>query len=126
METLKILLVDDSGAQRHMIRHRLEAHEGIEVVGEAADGREALYEFSALRPDVVLLDLVMPEMSGEDVLAALLEMDPDAKVVIVSSLGTADAVERCLQAGALSFLQKPFETEDLMRVLRGFVEEPVP
>lgn len=100
-----------------MIRHRLEAAEGFEVVGEAANGREALYEFAALKPDVVLLDLVMPEMSGEDVLKALVEMDATANVIIVSSLGTGDAIERCLKAGARSFLQKPFDTSDLVRTL---------
>lgn len=117
MVPTRVLLVDDSNAQRHMIRHRLAAAEGVEVVGEASNGREALYEFSALKPDVVLLDLVMPEMSGEDVLQAILQMDPNANVVIISSLGTGDAIERCLKGGARSFLQKPFDTPDLVRTL---------
>jgi two-component system chemotaxis response regulator CheY len=115
VDPLRILLVDDSSAQRHIIRRRLENEAGVEVVGEAGGGREALYQFAALKPDVVLLDLVMPDMGGEEVLQALLEMDPSARVVVVSSLGTRDVVERCLRAGALSFLQKPFETEDMMR-----------
>lgn len=117
MSALRILLVDDSSAQRHMIRHRLDQAGGLEVVGEAANGREALYQFAALKPDVVLLDLVMPEMSGDEVLDALLEMDPKANVVIVSSMGTGEAIEHCLQNGARSFLQKPFDTDDLVRTL---------
>lgn len=114
---MRILLVDDSTAQRHVIKHRLTAHEGFEVVGEAGNGRDALYQYAALKPDVVLLDLVMPEMSGDEVLQALLDMDPGADVVIVSSLGTGEAIERCLQLGARSFLQKPFDTPDLVRTL---------
>ena len=117
MDAVRILLVDDSSAQRHILRHRMEGHPELVVVGEAGGGREAVVRFSELRPDVVLLDLVMPDMGGEEVLSAILAMDPGANVIIVSSLGTRDAVERCLRGGARSFLQKPFEVEDLLRTL---------
>ena len=119
MSTIRILLVDDSRTQRHIIRRGLKLEDGVEVVGEAANGREALFQFSALKPDVVLLDLVMPAMGGEEALQAILQMDPGALVVVVSSLGARDVVERCLEAGASSFLQKPFDSEDLVRTLRA-------
>ena len=126
MAPLRVLLVDDSLAQRHIIARQLAAADGVEVCGQVASGREALYEYASLRPDVVLLDLVMPEMDGEQVLHALLQMDPEAKVIIVSSLATGDAVERCLQAGAQSFLQKPFAAPDLLRVLGTVMGPAVP
>jgi two-component system chemotaxis response regulator CheY len=94
-----------------------------EVVGEAGDGYEALSRFSELKPDVVLLDLVMPGMGGEETLQSLLGMDPGANVIIVSSVGTRETVQRCLEAGARSFLQKPFETEDLLRVLTSLLPQ---
>ena len=121
---MRILLVDDSSTQRLIIRRGLDLEDGVDVVGEAASGREALFQFSALKPDVVLLDLVMPEMGGEEALQAIMQMDPGAQVVVVSSLGARDIVERCLEAGALSFLQKPFDTEDLMRTLRAVAGSP--
>lgn len=123
MGPLRILIVDDSRAQRHVIQHRLAALADVEVVGEAASGREALFQYASLRPDVVLLDLVMPEMGGEDVLQTLLQMDPEAHVVIVSSMGTGDAIERCLAAGARCFLQKPFDAADLARTLGALAGE---
>ncbi len=121
---MRILLVDDSSTQRLIIRRGLDLEDGVDVVGEAANGREALFQFSALKPDVVLLDLVMPEMGGEEALQAIMQMDPGAQVVVVSSLGARDIVERCLEAGAFSFLQKPFDTEDLMRTLRAVAGSP--
>jgi two-component system chemotaxis response regulator CheY len=109
-----------------VIRHRLAALADVDVAGEAASGLEAPFQFASLRPDVVLLDLVMPEMGGEDVLHALLQMNPDAHVVIVSSVGTRDAIERCLAAEARSFLQKPFEAADLARTLGALAGEATP
>jgi two-component system chemotaxis response regulator CheY len=121
VSALRILLVDDSRTQRIILRRQLAEGESLEVVGEAEDGYEALEKFAGLTPDVVLLDLVMPGMGGEETLRALLEMDPGANVIIVSSVGTRDTVERCLEAGARSFLQKPFDVEDMIRVLGTLV-----
>ena len=123
MGSVRLMLVDDSSAQRHIMRPRLAADDRLEVVAEASGGREAIAQYPEVRPDVVLLDLVMPDMSGEEVLQALLELDPSARVVIVSSLGTEQAIERCLELGARSFLQKPFDVEDLARTLRELALE---
>lgn len=124
MGSVRLMLVDDSSAQRHIIRHRLSPHPGLEVVAEAADGLQALERYAEVRPDVVLLDLVMPGMSGQEVLQALLEQDPEARVVIVSSMGAGPAIESCLEMGARSFLQKPFDSADLERILREIALQP--
>lgn len=124
MGSVRLMLVDDSSAQRHIIRRRLASRPELEVVAEASDGPQALDLYAEVSPDVVLLDLVMPGMGGEEVLQALLERDADARVVIVSSMGSGPAIERCLELGARSFLQKPFADADLERVLRTVAPEP--
>ena len=117
MSTPRLLIVDDSRAQRFILRRCLEGQD-VEIVGEAADGREATEKFQHLRPDVVLLDLVMPEMDGHEALDHILTFDPNARVVIASSVGSEETVRACLSRGAISFLQKPFATEALLRVIQ--------
>jgi two-component system, chemotaxis family, chemotaxis protein CheY len=124
MGPVRLMLVDDSSAQRHIIRRRLGIGDEVEVVAEASGGREAVALYERVKPDVVLLDLVMPDMGGEEVLEAILAMDPSARVVIVSSMGTDAAIERCLDLGARSFLQKPFDQADLERTLRTLATRP--
>lgn len=112
-----VLLCDDSRALRMLAAGQLDAA-GFQVVGEAGNGREAVSQYQALRPDLVLLDLVMPECDGRRALTRILELDPQARVVILSSLGAQGDIEQCLTLGARSYLQKPIDPEALERVLR--------
>jgi len=112
-----VLLCDDSRALRMLAAGQLE-EAGFDVVGEAGNGLEALDRYRELRPDLVLLDLVMPECDGRQALARLLELDPAAKVVILSSLGAQGDIEECLRLGAHSYLQKPIDPDAMERVLR--------
>lgn len=112
-----VLLCDDSRALRMLAASQLE-EAGFRVVGEAGNGHEAQAQYRALKPDVVLLDLVMPECDGRQALAGILEQDPQAKVVILSSLGAQSDIEHCLRSGARSYLQKPIDPEVMERVLR--------
>jgi two-component system, chemotaxis family, chemotaxis protein CheY len=114
---ISVLLCDDSRAMRIMTTSILEEH-GMSVVGEAEDGFAAIAQYKATRPDVVLLDLVMPKMSGQGALREILDFDPNAVVIVLSSLGAQADIEKCLRAGAKSYLQKPIEPEALIRVLR--------
>ncbi len=116
MEPLSVLLCDDSRALRMVTAQVLE-DQGFRVVGEAADGIEAVDRFKALKPDVVLLDLVMPNRDGKQALHDILAIDPDARVVVLSSLGAQSDIEECLRAGARSYLQKPIDPDALRRVL---------
>ena len=112
-----VLLCDDSRALRMLAAGQLD-EAGFEVAGEAVNGLEAIRQYQALRPDLVLLDLVMPECDGREALARILELDPQARVVILSSLGAQRDIEECLRIGARSYLQKPIDTDAMERVLR--------
>lgn len=114
---VRVLAVDDSSFMLTMISAYLEGTE-FEVAGTAKDGSEAVEQFRRLQPDIVLLDIVMPGQTGKETLQQILQVNPKATVVMVSSLGTEDAVTECLKAGAKNFLQKPFEQEDLVKFLR--------
>ncbi|MDR7192407.1 response regulator [Luteimonas terrae] len=111
-----VLLCDDSRALRMLAAGQLDAA-GFDVVGEAGNGLEAVSQYQALRPDLVLLDLVMPQSDGREALARILEVDPQARVVILSSLGAQSDIEQCLRLGARSYLQKPIDPEAMERVL---------
>ena len=111
-----VLLCDDSRALR-MLTARQVAECGFAVAGEAGDGLQAVALYRELRPDVVLLDLVMPELDGKQALEQILALDPQARVVVLSSLGAQQDIEQCLRLGARSYLQKPIDPAVLQRVL---------
>lgn len=117
----KILLCDDSRALR-MVTGQQVTECGFDLAGEASNGRAAVDQYKALRPDVVLLDLVMPELSGQEALAEIMSFDPEAKVVVLSSLGALHDIEECLRIGARSYLQKPIDPEHLARVLHELTD----
>ena len=112
-----VLLCDDSRALR-MVTARVLADHGFDVVAEADNGIAAVEQYKAHKPAVVLLDLVMPQQDGQQALRAILDHDADAKVVILSSLGSQAGIEECLRMGARSYLQKPIDSAALVRVLR--------
>lgn len=123
MSNVNVMTVDDSAAILTIIAAYLEDSE-FDVVASERDGRRAVQRFQEMRPDIVLLDLIMPGQSGVETLGQILEIDSSACVVMISSLGTEDAVHECLSTGATSFLQKPFTRDDFITFLRG-VERPV-
>lgn len=111
-----VLLCDDSRALRMLTAQQLDAC-GYELAGEADNGVTAVEQYLALKPSVVLLDLVMPKVDGKAALKRILELDPDARVVVLSSLGAQNDIEQCLKIGARSYLQKPIDRDTLARVL---------
>lgn len=111
-----VLLCDDSRALRMLTAQQIDAC-GYELAGEAENGIRAVEQYLALKPNVVLLDLVMPKVDGKAALKRILELDPDARVVVLSSLGAQNDIEECLKMGAKSYLQKPIDRETLERVL---------
>jgi DNA-binding NarL/FixJ family response regulator len=104
--TIKVLLVDDHTLVRDGLCFLLEAQEDIQVVGLAADGREALKEAERLRPDVVLMDIAMPRLNGIEATRRFRKMFPAVKVLILSMHKTSEYVYRALKAGAKGFLVK--------------------
>lgn len=111
-----VLIVDDAAFMRLTIRQMLEAH-GHSVAGEAGDGIEAIRKFKELKPDVVLLDITMPEMDGLETLKRLREQDSSAKIIICTALGHQEKVAQAIENGASDFIVKPFKEERLMSAL---------
>ena len=111
-----VLLCDDSRALRMLTAQQLDAC-GYALAGEADNGVKAVEQYLALKPSVVLLDLVMPKVDGKAALKRILELDPAARVVVLSSLGAQNDIEQCLAMGAKSYLQKPIDRDTLARVL---------
>lgn len=111
-----ILVVDDAPFMRTMIRDIL-SREGY-AIREAVDGREAVERYSEQRPDLVTLDITMPEMSGLEALREIREMDPNARVVMVSALGQQQVILEALECGALDFVVKPFQPGKVLETVR--------
>ena len=104
--TIKVFIADDHAVVRDGLRALLEANPEITVVGDASDGRQAVSQVMALNPDVVIMDISMPELNGIDATHQLLEHNPKMGVIILSILGTSEHVFRALQAGARGYLLK--------------------
>jgi DNA-binding NarL/FixJ family response regulator len=119
---VRILLVDDHSVVREGLRALLEQHEGLTVVGEAGDGQNALVEAERLKPDVVLMDMKMPGMSGLEALAALKERMPSIHVLVFTSFAEESQVRDAISAGALGYLLKDALREDLVRAVRAVAD----
>ena len=111
-----ILIVDDAAFMRLTIKRMVEAH-GYSVVGEAGNGLEAVKKFAEKKPDVVILDITMPEMSGIEALKRIKILNPDARIVICSALGQQEMLAEAIECGAQDFIVKPFEEERLIAAL---------
>ena len=118
----RVLIADDASFMRQMIRDIIEP-EGFEVVGEASDGVEVVEKFKKLRPDVVMMDIVMPKRSGIDAVKAIKAEDAGARVVMCSALGQDALVSEALQAGARDFIVKPFKPDAVLSTLAKVVEK---
>jgi two-component system chemotaxis response regulator CheY len=116
------LVADDAAFMRQMIREILEA-EGLEVVGEAVDGVEAVAAFEKLRPDLVTMDIVMPRCSGIDAVKGIRKLDGTARIVMCSALGQETLVMEALQAGAMDFIVKPFKPDSVVATLKKVLEK---
>jgi len=115
----RILLADDHALVRKGLRALLATIPDFEVVGEAANGREALQRIRALTPDIVLMDISMPELNGLDATAHALRESPDLKVIIVSVHTTEAHVTEALRVGAAGYLSKDADSDELERVIRA-------
>jgi len=117
-DAIRVLVVDDHAVVREGLRVFLELQEGIEVVGEAADGEEALAAADRLQPDVVLMDLVMPRLDGVSALRALRERLPKTRVIVLTSFLDDDKLMPALRAGAAGYLLKNAPPQELARAVR--------
>ena len=122
MKRLRVMIADDHQVVREGLREVLELEEDIEVVGDAGDGREAVQKALALRPDVILMDVMMPEMSGIDACQEIREQLPETAVLMLTASGEAESVTASLVAGANGYLLKVSGRDELVRGIRSVGE----
>lgn len=113
----KILVVDDAAFMRMMIKDIL-VKDGFNVVGEANDGAEAVEKYKELKPDLVTMDITMPEMDGISSLKKIKEFDPQAKIIMCSAMGQQAMVIDAIQAGAKDFIVKPFQSDRVLEAIK--------
>ncbi len=118
-EPIRVLVVDDHAVVREGLRALLELQEGIEVVAEAADGREAVETAIRLRPDVILMDLVMPRLDGVAAMRELRVSVPQARAIVLTSFLDEDKLLPALRSGAAGYLLKNARPEELVRAVRA-------
>ena len=119
---VRVLAVDDSKTMLAMMSAYLKGS-NFEIVATANSGPEALQKYKELKPQLVLLDVVMPEVTGIDTLEQIIGNDNGACVVMVSSLGTEATVQDCLKKGAKSFVQKPLQKDGMLATLKNVCQE---
>jgi two-component system chemotaxis response regulator CheY len=117
----RILIVDDAMIIR-MILTKILTQAGYEVAGEASTGAEAIRKYRELRPDLVTMDITMPEMGGINALRAIREFDPQAKVIICSAMGQKALIIEAMEAGAINFIAKPFDEEKVIETISKALE----
>lgn len=113
----KVLIVDDAAFMRMMIKDILSKN-GFEVVGEAEDGAQAVEKYTELTPDLVTMDITMPEMDGITALKKIKAIAPEAKVIMCSAMGQQAMVIDAIQAGAKDFIVKPFQADRVMESIQ--------
>ena len=120
---IRVLVVDDQAIVRKGIRALLATEPDIEMVGEAENGQEAVTEAERLQPDVILMDLVMPEMDGIEAIRRITARQPEARILVLTSFAADDKVFPAIKAGALGYLLKDTDPEELVPAIRRVYRE---
>ena len=118
-DLIRILIADDHFVVRQGLAALLLPRNGMEVVGEAATGREAVDLARTLQPDVILMDMIMPEMDGPEAIALIKQENPKARILVLTSFGEGKQVSAAVQAGALGYLLKDSSPDDLLHAIRS-------
>ncbi len=120
-----VLIVDDIPFVRKTLKQILSSH-GYRVVGEAANGEEAIHLYRETQPDVVTMDLVMPTLNGVEATKRIMKFDPNAVIVILSSMMQENLITEAILAGAKDYIVKPFQTEEVLKVMQTATESARP
>ncbi len=112
----EILIVDDTAFMRNTLKELLK-NEGYIIAGEAEDGPQAVEKYKELNPDLVTMDITMPEMNGIKAIEKILEHDKSARIIVISAMGQQSIILKAMKAGALDFLVKPIKRERLKQAI---------
>ncbi len=118
-ETIRVLVVEDHNVVRQGLVALLNVAEGLEVVGEAADGVEAITQFRKHRPDITLIDLRLPRLSGVDAISTIRKEEPQARFIVLTTYDGDEDIFRALKAGAKAYLLKGMTSDELMAAIRA-------
>jgi two-component system chemotaxis response regulator CheY len=121
IEDLKILITDDSILARKQLKDIISTL-GNPVFVEATDGQNAIDKYKEEKPDLVFLDIVMPKKDGNAAIQEIMEFDPNANIIIASSVGTQSQLKKALEAGAKDFIQKPLDKDQVLRIVNRHLE----
>lgn len=113
----RVLIADDAMFMRATLKKIIESNDRYEVIGEAEDGAEAFSMYKKLKPDVVTMDITMPDMDGIEGLQKIREFDPNANVIMISAVGKEENVVKAITSGAKNFIIKPFKADLVIKVL---------
>ncbi len=120
--SLRILVCDDAAFMRNMIRNILTG-DGHQVVGEAVNGIESIQKYKELKPDIVTMDIVMPEKDGIEAVREIIKFDPNAKIIMCSALGQQSMVIDAIQAGAKDYIVKPFQPQKVIETIKKVIRQ---
>ncbi|WP_139492740.1 response regulator [Brevibacillus dissolubilis] len=115
----KVLIVDDAAFMRQMLAQMLSGEH--EVCGEATTGVEAIEKYKEVQPDIVTMDITMPDMMGTEAVREILKLDPTAKIVMCSAMGQRHMVLEAMKLGAKDFIVKPFQKDNILHAISKYV-----
>lgn len=118
----KVLIVDDTKFMRNILAGILKKKD-LEIAGEAVNGREAIEKYKELRPDLVTMDIIMPEIDGIQAVKEIMKIDPNAKILMCSAMGQQALVIEAIQAGAKDFVIKPFQPTRVLEAVDRTLQE---
>ncbi|MFZ2958685.1 MAG: response regulator [Candidatus Ozemobacteraceae bacterium] len=113
----RIMIVDDAAVMRVVLKQLL-CKNGYEIAVEAASGADAVEKYPLVKPDLVTMDITMPDMDGITAVREILKIDPQAKIIMCSAIGTMEGVKAAIMAGAKNFLVKPLQPEKVLATIR--------
>lgn len=122
MNTVSFLIVDDAVLMRKMLGNIIKSQMGFVIVGEATNGLEAVDFAERLKPDVITMDITMPEMNGIEAVKRIRQLSPNSKIIMVSAMGQQGMIIDAVKLGAKDFIVKPFEEERVLSSIRRVIE----
>lgn len=122
MYELRFVVVDDAVFMRTLLKKMIEEVEGYKVVGEGSNGFEAIEQVKIHKPDIITLDITMPEMDGISAIKEILRYSPDTGIIMVSAMGQQSMVVEAIKMGAKDFVVKPFEKTRVLQAIKNVIE----